>query len=328
MGKANKTPGAQKPQGSDRAADTPSLRRFLVGPLDLPAGPPDKMADEVRTPTDPEPSLHTSSHAEAPTSVDPAVWLPLLRNLPTKSDLKEANAELRSSIMAELQHVRHDIQGLTHRVDTLEQGSDSLRLAQEVSTSVLQLRSTQLRNIALHIADLDNRGRRNNLRLRGLPETETSADQLTGMLLSIFNTLLDRPESSAIDFVRAHRALRPKGTTGSPPRDVICCLYDYGLKEDIMRKAREATQFSYEGTELQLYPDLSPATLAYRRALKPLTSLLRDQQLRYRWHTHTVLSDQGTFILQSPEDVATLSTDLQLPPLQFPWSDPLALYNQ
>uniref|UniRef100_A0A8C5LTY5 Uncharacterized protein n=1 Tax=Leptobrachium leishanense TaxID=445787 RepID=A0A8C5LTY5_9ANUR len=258
MGKSNKTPGAQKTQGPDRASDTPSLRRFLVGPLDLPAGPPDKMAaEEVRTQTDPEPSMlnPSPSHSEANTSIDPAVWLPLLRNLPTKADLKEANTELRSSIMAELQHVRQDIQGLTHRVDILEQGSDSLRLAQEVSTSVLQLRSTQLRNMALHMADLDNRGRRNNLRLRGLPETETSVDHLTGMLLSIFNTLLDRTEPSTIDFVRAHRALRPKGPTGSTPRDVICCLYDYGLKEDILRKAREATHFSYEGTELQLYPD-------------------------------------------------------------------------
>uniref|UniRef100_A0A8C5M5F1 Uncharacterized protein n=1 Tax=Leptobrachium leishanense TaxID=445787 RepID=A0A8C5M5F1_9ANUR len=325
MGKVTKTPGTLKTQGTDRATDTSSLRHFLIAPHDSPAAPPEKMADDTRLPLEQGPDSSPVSIADTTETQDTADWLSLLRNL------KEANAALHTSIMAELQHVRQDIQGLSHRVDTLEQGADAVRIAQEEATTTLQLRSSQLCNMALNLADLDNRGRRSNLRLRGLPETEMSLAQLAGILTAIFNALLERPETTAVDFARAHRALRPKGPTGSPPRDVVCCLYDFGLKEDILRKARETTHFSYEGTDLQLFPNLSPATLAYRRALKPLTTLLRDQKIRYRWHVPTglaVISDHGSYIVHSPEDVALLSKELQLPPLQFPWPDPLALYTQ
>ncbi|CAH2330536.1 Hypothetical predicted protein, partial [Pelobates cultripes] len=54
--------------------------------------------------------------------------------------------------------------------------------------------------MARHIEDLDNRGRRNNLRLRGLPETEDSPQQLQEILLEILNEILGRDHQAPIEF--------------------------------------------------------------------------------------------------------------------------------
>lgn len=67
------------------------------------------------------------------------------------------------------------------------------------------------------LEDLDNRGRRHNIRVRSIPET-ILAEQIRPTLTSIFNGLLDRPEASP-------RALRPKAPDNNPPRDIMGLIY-------------------------------------------------------------------------------------------------------
>lgn len=62
-----------------------------------------------------------------------------------------------------------------------------------------------LQDTGLHLEDLDNRGRRNNIRIRGLPEAD-SAENLPGL----FNQILGEPPTHQI---KLDRALRPKKTT-------------------------------------------------------------------------------------------------------------------
>lgn len=66
------------------------------------------------------------------------------------------------------------------------------------------------------IEDLNNRGRRHNIRIRGVLES-VSTDNIRPALSTIFNNLIDRPEQSPTDFDRAHRALRPRAPDGNPP---------------------------------------------------------------------------------------------------------------
>lgn len=47
------------------------------------------------------------------------------------------------------------------------------------------------------------------------------ADQIIPALQRVFNSLLEKPEDSLIDFVRAHRALRAHGPDTLPPHDML-----------------------------------------------------------------------------------------------------------
>lgn len=86
-----------------------------------------------------------------------------------------------------------------------------------------------------HMEDLDNRGKRHNRRVRGLPET-VELDQLLQTVVSLFYNLLDRPPAPPIELERIHRAFRPRGRYADPPQDVVCCLVAFWLKEENIRK--------------------------------------------------------------------------------------------
>lgn len=75
------------------------------------------------------------------------------------------------------------------------------------------------------------------MRVRGLPES-IETPQLTRSVIALFNDLLERPPATPIAMECIHRALRPRGRDTDPPRDIICCLNDFPLKEEILRKAR------------------------------------------------------------------------------------------
>lgn len=80
------------------------------------------------------------------------------------------------------------------------------------------------------VEDLDNRGRRHNVRVRGVPEgIDTPA--LLQAICSIFNNLLDCLVDTPIVMERLHLALRPPPRDSEPPRDVVCCIVNFPLKE-------------------------------------------------------------------------------------------------
>lgn len=77
--------------------------------------------------------------------------------------------------------------------------------------------------------------------------------QLACSITALFNDLLERASDTQIALERVHRAFRPRGRDIDPCRDVICCLTDFILKEDILLKARGRVCFSHQGTEVKIF---------------------------------------------------------------------------
>lgn len=180
--------------------------------------------------------------------------------------------------------------------------------------------SLHLIDMNRQIEDLDNRGRRNSIRIRGVPESVTH-DRIKPALTSTFNNLIERPEQSPINFDRAHRALRPRAQDGNPPRDIICCLPNYSLKEDILQKARSKEQIVFEEAMIQLFQDISPITLKNRRALKPLLEVLRHKGINYRWKFPFALQAnylEKQYLFKVPDDLQKFCEDLQIAPVDLP----------
>lgn len=238
----------------------------------------------------------------------------LLSQIPTKEDFRVLISEVKDTCRAEIASIRQDLQHVSNRVEGLEEAHDSTRayIAQLHRTIVAQ--SEFMGDMHNHVEDLDNRGRRNNIRVRGLPEA-TQAEDLPATLEAIFNKILGEPSSHKIEFVRAHRALRPRSSNG-PPRDVICCILDFPLKEKIMTRARSLRNLDYDGASIQLYQDLSWITLRKRRMLQPLLASLRSAQIPYRWTFPFALQarkDGRSAILRSFADLAEFCDILDIP---------------
>uniref|UniRef100_A0A8C5M737 Uncharacterized protein n=1 Tax=Leptobrachium leishanense TaxID=445787 RepID=A0A8C5M737_9ANUR len=262
---------------------------------------------------------------DAPTDV-----LQLLRSIPTRADLTVATTALRQSLAADIQMLLDDIGGLQGRLDRVETGQrDQATFNTEISTRV-DAQHHLLITLTRHVEDLENRGRRQNIRIRGLPEGETSPAELGRIRLRLFNSILGRDHTSHIDIERCHRALRPKGPADAPPRDIICFFLRFGIKEEIMCRERERQHIKFEGATIALFHDVSPITLHTRKALRPLTMTLQKENIQYRWlHPFgiQVRTPQGPVTARNESELEGFLQALHLPPTTLTsWPDPTAAY--
>lgn len=95
-------------------------------------------------------------------------WRTYLWHIPTKEDFKTLITEVKDTCRAKIAIMRHDLKTIADRVESLEEAHD----ATQHCNSQLQLHAsayTFLRETCCHLEDLGNRGRQNNIRVRGLP---------------------------------------------------------------------------------------------------------------------------------------------------------------
>lgn len=242
------------------------------------------------------------------------------KDLPlTYAAMTDIAADIKSSFSAALSDIKTELLKLTEQMAVNERAGKRRDRALIRLDEITNTHSQHLIDMNRQIEDLDNR-RRNNIRVRGVPEAITH-DQIRPTLTSIFNKLIERLEQSPIDFDRAHRALRPRAQDGNPPRDIICCLPNYILKEEILQKARSKEQIVFEEAMIQLFQDLSPITLKNRRALKPLLEVLRHKGINYRWKFPFAL--QANYLgkqhmLKVPNDLQRFCEELQIATVDLP----------
>ena len=191
---------------------------------------------------------------------------------------------LASKFQSELNKTSHtlsqEISSLGSRTDLLETKHDELALAYSDLSREHENVSNAFAHLQAQVEDLDNRNRRQNLRLRGFPESITD---LIPAVIRLFKSLLPEREAAAFTCDRIHRALRPKPPDDKPPRDIILCLKDFLIKEEILRAARNTPRITLDDFTIQIFPDLSPASLDRRRGMKEVTTVLQSARIRYKW---------------------------------------------
>lgn len=239
--------------------------------------------------------------------------------------LRDVASDIKDTFTAAIADLKMNLQAMCTRMDAIEESTTRHEVEIQSQHKSIQAYNLQFRDMQRHLEDLDNRGRRHNLRVRGIPENIDNSI-LAQTTRSIFNDILGRPPDVAVEFERIHRALRPRGRESDPPRDVVCCLTNFRLKEDILRCARDRGEFRLQGSEIKIFQDLSPITLQKRRDLRPLLDLLRSRSITYKWKFPFCLSasHQGrTALLRSPDDIRSFCDTLNLPLIALPeWGNP------
>lgn len=271
----------------------------------------------------------TSSNAQSPAGITLTLTVqppaPVENNLaltqqPSLNDLRAVATDIKDTLFAAITDLRHEIQTIAGRVQRVENTAAQHNTAIQKVHHKTDTHTLQLRDLQRHVEDLDNRGRRHNLRVRGLPESVDN-DQILPAVTDLFNRLLDRPRHTPIAMERIHRALRPRGRDTDPPRDIVCYVNDFALKEDIFKKARDKQQLTFEGRPIHIYQDLSAITLRHRKDLRPLLDVLRNKGIRYRWKFPFGLqaTHQGnSALLRVPEELETFCEILDIPYVDVP----------
>ncbi|OCT80486.1 hypothetical protein XELAEV_18027298mg [Xenopus laevis] len=164
-----------------------------------------------------------------------------IANLPTKSDIKDMLKEVTSTLKEELREIRRDIASVAGRTVDLEMNQSKLFANQRQIHIALLALNTQINEIQRQQEDLD------------------------------LNTL--------IEVERAHRVFKPKTAPQDTPRDTICCLNSYALKEEIILKTREASYLTFEESPIKLFQDISKGQQATIRFPKDTKNFMMRMQI-------------------------------------------------
>lgn len=180
----------------------------------------------------------------------------------------ENNAALHS-MKEEMDSLSKNVASITIKVDNLQ---GSLRNTKKDANLCL----SQLEQMQRKCNDLEDRSRRNNIRLVNLP-TGMEGDDPVGFLQKMLPKWIpDLPaHSSRIEIDRAHRVY---SSSNSPkPRSLIFRLLRYPDRQAILQGARKAKPTLPGGARLEFYADYSHETAQKRKAFSTVRFKLHQK---------------------------------------------------
>lgn len=129
--------------------------------------------------------------------------------------------------------------------------------------------------------DLENRSRRQNLRVVGISE-DKEAGNPSRFVAEFFTEVLGETHfESPIIIDRAHRTLAPKPRDGERPRAIIVRLHYYSDGEKILQLSRAKGRLLYKGSPVHIFPDMSPEVGKLRASFNPVKVKLRNAGIPY-----------------------------------------------
>ncbi|KAJ1097496.1 hypothetical protein NDU88_002614 [Pleurodeles waltl] len=161
-----------------------------------------------------------------------------------KATLDKFQADLNGKISS----LQADVNSVGARTLDLEaQMQDLQQKVAPVDSDIASIKA-QLHLTTLKCEDLDNRARRDNVRVHGLEEGSEGPD-LEAFVVRLFSTLLGE-EQSEVQVERVHRVGNRAAGEGRRPRDILVKLSSFKVKERIPLRVRRQDTVSFHGTIL------------------------------------------------------------------------------
>ncbi|CAH2315100.1 Hypothetical predicted protein [Pelobates cultripes] len=117
----------------------------------------------------------------------------------TKEDLRALSENLHSAIRAEVTEMKADITTHSGRIQVVGSSSQALTAQVEAANLAIARQGNMLLAIRRQTEDLDNRGHRSNIRVRGLPEPD-GEENVEATLLALFQEILGAEAPMTIEF--------------------------------------------------------------------------------------------------------------------------------
>ncbi|MGH0188620.1 UNVERIFIED_CONTAM: hypothetical protein FKN15_030708 [Acipenser sinensis] len=206
-------------------------------------------------------------------------------------DIKGALSELSVDVKAirndmdlirsRLQQVEKEVSTLTSTIQTHGKHIDILQAAQRQNRDSIKDAKVDITRLQARLAELEDRNRRSNLRLVGLPEGEEGDDPISFLQHNLPLWLPSLPSKGVIEIEGAHRIYSGANTQGNKPRILIFKLLRYNDRQAILKAYRQpGTQISQGQSKLLLFPDYSNFTAEHRKAFAPIQSSLKQMSIQ------------------------------------------------
>lgn len=235
-----------------------------------------------------------------------------------------------STVLEAIKEQTSQIQAVATRVEEAEQRIVDVEEAAVSSEARITALEKQVRDLLEHVDDLDNRGRRCNVRIVGLPEGTEGSNPVKFLETWIPQHLRMTVKGDRVKIDRAHRS-KAQANSGSKnktdkqtpnqrerPRPLILKFHNWQDKQRVIDAARlrGARESQSEPTEpnISFFSDYSAGVVRKRRAFDDVKSRLRKINVEYAllypatlWVT--VGGKQKKFV--SPKDAEQLAKSLE-----------------
>uniref|UniRef100_A0A803JZM3 L1 transposable element RRM domain-containing protein n=1 Tax=Xenopus tropicalis TaxID=8364 RepID=A0A803JZM3_XENTR len=223
---------------------------------------PQRQADAI---LDPQTDLGEGSAAQ-PSGISPV------------DDLKNMIIDLKSTLQADIKQLANDIRKEIQGDRTAHMETKMAEYAaahNDLADSHTQLES-EMDKLKDKVADLEDRSRRNNLKLRGIPETITPPE-LEAYLKGLLETIMPEAPQTDLTIDRIHRIPKPKTAPEPAPRDVLTKIHFFKTKEKLLQAARKKEGWPEKYKGLQIYTEMSLVSSLMYIAIVVLVTLVRRQ---------------------------------------------------
>lgn len=127
--------------------------------------------------------------------------------------------------------------------------------------------------------DMENRLRRNNIRVYGIPE-EAEGKEMVPFMVEFFRTTLTLKDDVEIKLERAHRAIAPKPKTKASTRSIIVRFLDFSVKQAVLQQAWKQRDITFQGQKVYFDQDYSPDVQRKRKKVREVIKRLREKNIK------------------------------------------------
>lgn len=157
------------------------------------------------------------------------------------------------------------------------------------------------------IDDLENRSRRCNIRVIGLPEGSEGTNPVAFFKTWLPELLNINFKGGSVKLDRCHRVLTRRPPPDQRPRAVIIKLHYFQDKVRVMQAARNTHPLLHNGAQIMIFEDLSVAVMKKRQEFYQVKQRLREREISFAMMypaTLRIRLDGQEKFLKSPKEVA------------------------
>ncbi|KAJ1099297.1 hypothetical protein NDU88_004399 [Pleurodeles waltl] len=228
-----------------------------------------------------KPTTHpTKSHSTDDLSLQETILDTVLLAI---RESREALEKKIDNLAMDLTLLRDDHRKLKERVGTNKTLLTAVTLTQKATTAELTALTSCIKILETRAEDAENRTRRSNLRLVGIPEqTETSADSMESFLENWIKTTV-APEGLSAFFAieRAHRVPSTIPPLEARPRPIVAKLLHHRDRDYILSQTRQLGEITCNTQRIMIFPDFTRETQAQRASFNVSKHALRENGIKY-----------------------------------------------
>lgn len=205
-----------------------------------------------------------------------------------RQTIQEITANITRVIDEKLGPLSQTIQAHAQQLKKVEERTteteNRIAAAEHITESVetrVQVLEKQIQSMAEHIDDLENRGRRKNVRVIGLPEDAEGSNPTKFFESWIPDLLGLETKAGRVKIERAHRTLAPKPGPNQRPRPVLIRFHNFADKQRVLDAARRSGTVKYQESSIMFFQDLSAAVVRKRKGFEDVKKRLRDIGTKY-----------------------------------------------